>query len=89
MTAIKDLGKIEELYHTKLKRTIQDVYAHARNIHVALYGSIIIKIFDAEAIIITFLILISYILIYVFLSWKIIQYIVYKIYINYNTVYIL
>ena len=51
------LDKIEALHPKKFKRTIQDVYAHARNLHVTLYGCIIMKIFDAEAIIITLLIL--------------------------------
>ena len=39
------------------QRTIQDLYAHVRNLHVVLYGYIIIKIFDTEAITITLLIL--------------------------------
>ena len=51
------IGKIEALHPKRLKRTIQDVYAHARKLHVTLYGHIIMKIFDAEAIIITLLIL--------------------------------
>ena len=51
----KKLGKIEELYYMKLNWTIQ--YADPQNIHSALYGSIIIKFFDTEAIIIALLIL--------------------------------
>ena len=45
--------KIKELHHTKLKRIIQDVYAHARNLHAAQYDRVKAKFFDAEAIIIT------------------------------------
>ena len=42
----------------KLKGTIQDIYAHARNLHVAQYGcKKQKKKIDAEAIIITLLIL--------------------------------
>ena len=44
------------LHYTKIKRKIQDVNANAQNLHVALYF-MKIKIFDAEAIIITLLIL--------------------------------
>ena len=54
---ITNCGKIEAFYPRKIKGTIQDVYAHARNLHVALYGNIIMKIFGADAIIITLLIL--------------------------------
>ena len=53
----KKNAKFEALHPTKLKLTIQDVYAHARNLHVTLYDRIIMKIFDAEAILITLLIL--------------------------------
>ena len=42
-TCYKNYGKIEALHPKKLKRTIQDVYAHARILHVALYGCIIIS----------------------------------------------
>ena len=41
----------------KLKLIIQDVYAHARNLHVALYGRMRLKFHDAKAIIIILLIL--------------------------------
>ena len=49
--------KILERHHKKFKWTIQNVYAHARNLHVALYSGMRIKFFDAEEIIITLLIL--------------------------------
>ena len=32
---IRKFGKIEEFHHGRLKLTIQDVYAHARNLHTA------------------------------------------------------
>ena len=32
---ITNCGKIEAFYPRKIKGTIQDVYAHARNLHVA------------------------------------------------------
>ena len=51
------LGKIEEHHHTKLKRTIQDVYVHAQNLHVTLYDRMEMKLFDGEAMIITLLML--------------------------------
>ena len=41
----------------KFKRTVKDVYTHARNLHVTLYGRIRMKFFDAETIIITLQIL--------------------------------
>ena len=44
------IGKIEELHHKKLKRTIQDVYICISEIFVALYGRRKFKYFDAEAI---------------------------------------
>ena len=50
-------GKTEDFRPMKIKRTIQDVYdEHTRNLHVALW-LYRIKIFDAEAIKITLLIL--------------------------------
>ena len=42
---LNSFGKTEKIHHTKLKQTIQDVYAY-----VALYGRIKKKFFDAEAI---------------------------------------
>ena len=58
----------EALHPKKLKRTSEDIYAHARNIHVELYDHIL-KIFDVEAIIITLLILdFLYFIIYIFVQ---------------------
>ena len=66
-TGIIYFGKIESPDSEKLKPAIQDVYAHARILHVALYGRIIMKIFDAETIIIILLILnFSHFNIYIF-----------------------
>ena len=47
---VSNFGKIEALHHKKLKRTIQGIY-----VHVALYGCMIINIFDVETIILTLL----------------------------------
>ena len=56
-TVVKKIGRIEALHPKKLKPTIQDIYAHARN----LCGRMKMKFFDAEAIIITLLIIHHYI----------------------------
>ena len=76
---IENNRKIEDLYQTKLKRKIEEAYAHTRNLHVALYGRIKMTFFDAEAKINTLLILhFSHFIIYIFVQKNTIYQNIYK-----------